>query len=200
MRPMAEAVPIGAGMAKRCWQPLPCSALGARASQKQTGKVPRQGERKHLTPYLINSNRHINSLMSTCAVIGNPPVNMLARPNLEVPCRGKEAGCVWERTVSLGAADGLGAGAAGTKLWSRVLALQGHHRSIGGTCHMQSHLLCQMGLQQPLHLLWALHVFTPVQDLYTGLELHLRWLPVTGNAADLCCACHGLEEKVVSNK
>lgn len=156
MKPIAEPLPISAGMAKRCWQSLLCSALGAGASQKQTGKVPRQGEGKHLTPYLININRHINNRISTCAVICNPPVNMLTRPNWRCPAEARRQGRVWECTVSLGAADGLGAGCCGHKA---VEGSAGTSKSIAapsvahvpGLLHLgdntrgQSHLLCWNG-------------------------------------------------------
>lgn len=108
--------------------------LSARRQPETNRQRARQGEGKHLTPYLININRHINNRVSTCAVIGNPPVNTLARPDLECPAEAGRQGCVWECTGSLGAADGLGAGSVGTKLWNGVLAHQEHHSSIGGTC------------------------------------------------------------------
>lgn len=211
MKPIAEPLPISAGMAKRCWQSLPCSALGAGASQKQTGKVLRQGEGKHLTPYLININRHINNRISTCAVICNPPVNMLTRPSWKCPAEARRQGRVWECTVSSGAADGLGAGCCGHRAVEgsagtpRASRLHRWHVFLGCCTWVATHedkviSSAGMGLQQPPHLLWAPRVFTPVQALYRGLELPLWWLPVAGNAADLRCVCYGLEEKVVSNK
>lgn len=120
------------------------SAAGSRSAarrrrQPETNRQSaRQGEGKHLTPYLINSNRHINNRVSTCTVIGNPPVNMLPRPDLECSAEAGRQGRVRGCTGSLGAVDGLGAGSVGTKLWNGVLAYQEHHSSLSGMCYMRA--------------------------------------------------------------
>lgn len=129
--------------------------LSARLSQKQTGKAPRQGEGKHLTPCLINSNRHINSRMSTRAVIGNPPVNTLARPNLEAALQRQGGRVCLGAHCSLGSCGQAGcrvlqAQRCGAECWHcKASWLHWWHMSHEGKAISSA----RQGLQQSLRLL-----------------------------------------------
>lgn len=114
------------------------SLLSARRQPETNRQSAAPRRRETSPPYCININRHINNRVSTCAVIYSPPVNTLARPSLRCPVEARRQGCVWECTVPLGAADGLGAGCCRHKAVEGSAGAPEHHSSIGATCHTRA--------------------------------------------------------------